>query len=140
MGRLGRRVRLALAILALALSWACATMPNGQVHVMQRGENLFRIARHYRVPVSDIVEANQIDDVTDIPVGTLCELLCPVSGKSLPRVGDVGDGSDAVYHAIYLTPKLSKGSMVCVSDIWGHYHSRIVDDFELISAWSNEEK
>jgi hypothetical protein len=26
--------------------------------------------------------------------------------------------------------------MVMVSDVWGHYHSRIVDDFELISAWA----
>lgn len=45
-------------------------MPNGQVHVLQPGENLFRIARHYRVSVSAIAEANQIEDVTDIPVGT----------------------------------------------------------------------
>jgi hypothetical protein len=27
--------------------------------------------------------------------------------------------------------------MVMVSDIWGHYHSRIIDDFELISAWAS---
>ena len=26
--------------------------------------------------------------------------------------------------------------MVMVSDLWGHYHSRIIDDFELISAWA----
>jgi hypothetical protein len=26
--------------------------------------------------------------------------------------------------------------MVMVSDVWGHYHSRIIDDFELISAWA----
>jgi hypothetical protein len=25
---------------------------------------------------------------------------------------------------------------VMVSDVWGHYHSRIIDDFELISAWA----
>ena len=30
------------------------------------------------------------------------------------------------------------GSMVMVSDLWGHYHSRIIDDFELISAWANK--
>jgi len=45
-------------------------MPDGVVHEIQHGENLFRIARQYRVSVSDIVEANQIDDVTDIPIGT----------------------------------------------------------------------
>ncbi|TMQ21034.1 MAG: hypothetical protein E6J91_03165 [Deltaproteobacteria bacterium] len=72
----------------------------------------------------------------DIPAGTRCELLCPVSGQPLDFVTEVGDGSDARYYAIYLTPQLSQGSMVMVSDLWGHYHSRIIDDFELISAWA----
>jgi len=73
----------------------------------------------------------------DIPVGTRCELLCPVSGQPLDVVGDVEDNSGARYYAIYLTPQLSRGSMVMVSDLWGHYHSRIIDDFELISAWAS---
>ena len=72
----------------------------------------------------------------DIPAGTRCELLCPVSGQPLDFVTEVGDGSDARYYAIYLTPQLSQGSMVMVSDLWGHDHSRIIDDFELISAWA----
>ena len=72
----------------------------------------------------------------DIPAGTRCELLCPVSGQPLDLVGEVEDGSGARYYAIYLTPQLSRGSMVMVSDLWGHYHSRIIDDFELISAWA----
>jgi hypothetical protein len=73
---------------------------------------------------------------TDIPPGTRCELLCPVSNRSLDVVGEVEDGSGARYFAIYLTPQLSRGSMVMISDVWGHYHSRIIDDFELISAWA----
>ncbi len=72
----------------------------------------------------------------DIAPGTRCELFCPVSKQPLDVVGDVEDGSDARYYAIYLTPQLSRGSMVMVSDIWGHNHSRIIDDFELISAWA----
>jgi hypothetical protein len=73
---------------------------------------------------------------TDIAPGTRCELLCPVSNQSLDVVGEVEDGSGARYFAIYLTPQLSRGSMVMISDVWGHYHSRIIDDFELISAWA----
>jgi len=73
---------------------------------------------------------------TDVPAGTRCELLCPVSGQPLDFVSEVEDGSGARYFAIYLTDQLSQGSMVMVSDVWGHYHSRIVDDFELISAWA----
>ncbi len=71
-----------------------------------------------------------------IPAGTHCELLCPVSKQPLDLVGEVEDGSGARYFAIYLTPQLSRGSMVMISDVWGHYHSRIIDDFELISAWA----
>ncbi len=72
----------------------------------------------------------------DIPPGTRCELFCPISKLPLDLVGEVEDGSGARYFAIYLTPQLSRGSMVMISDMWGHYHSRIIDDFELISAWA----
>ena len=72
----------------------------------------------------------------DVAAGTRCELLCPVSDQPLDLVGEVEDGSGARYYAIYLTPLLSRGSMVMISDVWGHYHSRIIDDFELISAWA----
>ncbi len=73
----------------------------------------------------------------DIAPGTRVELFCPVSRQPLDVVGDVEDGSGARYYAIYLTPQLSRGSMVMISDVWGHYHSRIIDDFELISAWAS---
>jgi len=75
---------------------------------------------------------------TPFPIenGTRCELFCPVSKQPLDLVGEVEDGSGARYFAIYLTPQLSRGSMVMISDVWGHYHSRIIDDFELISAWA----
>jgi hypothetical protein len=73
---------------------------------------------------------------TDIAPGTHLELICPVSGQPLPRVGDVEDGGGAGYFALYLTPQLSESSMVMVSDVWGHYHSRIIDEMELISAWA----
>ncbi len=72
----------------------------------------------------------------EIEKGTRCELFCPVSKQPLDLVGAVEDGSGARYYAIYLTPQLSRGSMVMVSDLWGHHHSRIIDDFELISAWA----
>jgi len=72
----------------------------------------------------------------ELPAGTVCELLCPVSGAPLDLVGDVEDGTGARYYAVYLTRQLSRGSMVMVSNVWGHYHSRIVDNFELISAWA----
>lgn len=73
--------------------------------------------------------------MVDIPRGTKCELLSPVSGKPLDRVGSI-DGSDAHWYAIYLSDRLSAGPAVYVSDTWGHFHSRIVDNNELISHWA----
>jgi hypothetical protein len=75
----------------------------------------------------------------EIAPGTHCELFCPVSRQTLDLVGEVEDGSGARYYALYLTPQLSRGSMVMVSDVWGHYHSRIIDEFELISAWASRQ-
>ena len=75
----------------------------------------------------------------DLPMGTRCELLCPVCKAPLDLVGEVEDASGGSYYAIYLTPKLSKGSMAAVSNVWGHYHSRVIDEFELISQWTAEE-
>lgn len=71
-----------------------------------------------------------------IAAGTRVELSCATCHQALDIIGDVGDGSGARYYGLYLTPDLSKGSMLMVSDLWGHHHSRIIDDFELISYWA----
>jgi len=54
-------------VLALA---ACASRPAGTVHVVQPGENLYRIALHYGVSVADIARANHIEDERQLEVGT----------------------------------------------------------------------
>jgi hypothetical protein len=76
----------------------------------------------------------------DLPKGTKCELFCPVSRQPLDRIGPVVVGGDAEYCAIYLTPRLGAGSAIYVSDVWGHHHSRIVDNNELISFWAAAEE
>ncbi|MGF1464783.1 MAG: hypothetical protein ACFCGT_01500 [Sandaracinaceae bacterium] len=73
---------------------------------------------------------------TDIPVGTVCELACPVSGEPLPKVGDIEDGFDAAYYGLYLTKKLDPSQVAAISNVWGHYRSRLITDDELISIWS----
>ncbi|WP_257463233.1 hypothetical protein [Archangium lipolyticum] len=73
---------------------------------------------------------------TDITPGTRCTLLCPVTKRPLEKLGPVDDGSGAEYYALYLTPKLSKGHAVAVTDMWDHFHSRIVDDEAVISYWA----
>ncbi|MCP4446636.1 MAG: hypothetical protein GY811_15015 [Myxococcales bacterium] len=67
--------------------------------------------------------------------GTKCQLFCPVSKQPLAQVFEVPDDQGTEYFALYLTPKLSQGSHILISNVWGHYHSRVVDNFELISSW-----
>ncbi|HVV82855.1 MAG TPA: hypothetical protein VHE35_07230 [Kofleriaceae bacterium] len=98
--------------------------------VLQAGD------RRGLVHLSPIHGDSRKEGFTDVAPGTVCQLLCPVSGQPLDAVGDVEDGTGATYYALYLTPQLSRGSMVMISNVWGHYHSRIVDNFELISAWA----
>jgi hypothetical protein len=100
--------------------------------------------REGQVHLSPIHGDNRKAGFTDIPIGTRCELLCPISKKPLDAIGPLDEGDakgdvEGEYHAIYLTPALSKGSLVMVSDIWGHYHSRVVHDFELISHWASRD-
>lgn len=95
--------------------------------------------REELVHLSPIHGDDRKSGLSDLPVGTRCQLYCPVSREPLPFVGNVEDGSGAGYYALYLTPQLAAGSTVMVSDLWGHYHSRIIDDFELISHWAAHE-
>lgn len=61
--------------LALSLAPGCASTPDdadsgaGVTHVLQPGENLYRLSLHYGVPVEAIQRANQIEDVTQLRVG-----------------------------------------------------------------------
>ena len=92
--------------------------------------------REGQVHLSPIHGDARKEGLSPIAPGTKCELFCPTSGEKLDAVGEVEDGSGALYHAIYLTPKLDKGAMVMISDVWGHFHSRLIDDMELLSYWA----
>ncbi|HXV36663.1 MAG TPA: LysM peptidoglycan-binding domain-containing M23 family metallopeptidase, partial [Myxococcota bacterium] len=79
--RMGGRVAMAGArgllglVLALGLALGCASTPDdadpsaGVTHVLQPGENLYRLSLYYGVSVEAIQRANQIDDVTQLRVG-----------------------------------------------------------------------
>lgn len=71
----------------------------------------------------------------DIPPGSKCGLFCPVTKKPLDKLGPVDDESGADYYAIYATKRLAQGPCVMISNVWGHYHSRIVDDLALDRYW-----
>jgi murein DD-endopeptidase MepM/ murein hydrolase activator NlpD len=83
--RMGRRLavlgirsaRVALWV-TIGIALGCASTPDarfskdgsaGLTHILQPGENLYRLSRFYGIPVDAIVRANDIDDVTQLKVG-----------------------------------------------------------------------
>ncbi len=95
--------------------------------------------REGQVHLSPIHADDRKVGMTDVADGAKCELFCPVSKQPLDRVADIEEDAETEYFALYLTPECSEGAMVAVSNVWGHYHSRIVDHFELISSWIGDE-
>jgi murein DD-endopeptidase MepM/ murein hydrolase activator NlpD len=47
----------------------CASYSTGRYHSLSKGENLYQLSRRYDVPVSALVKANRIDDVSALQVG-----------------------------------------------------------------------
>ena len=68
MGGRNRKGRTACLSILLLLA-ACATRPQGVHHVVQRGENLFRIGKAYGVPYRELARVNGIADASRIHVG-----------------------------------------------------------------------
>jgi murein DD-endopeptidase MepM/ murein hydrolase activator NlpD len=93
-----RRLPLTLALaLALLLAWpARAQEDSGLIHIVQPGENLFRIALRYGVTVEAIAAANGIADQRTIYVGQ--ELRIP--GVGSPALTDLDEGVSLVNHVV----------------------------------------
>ncbi len=67
----------------LAFGLACAsTSGRGVVHVIKPGETVYRLSRYYGVPVGAIVRANDIHDVSTVPVGA--RLVIPGATRQPP--------------------------------------------------------
>lgn len=84
-----RAARVLALALVLALGAACAS-PGGErgegtrvVHVVQRGENLYRIALHYGVSVEALMRENGIRDPRTLEVGA--RLAVPGARRAAPR-------------------------------------------------------
>jgi len=93
--RLGRRLTVAgirragVALwVAVVIALGCASTPDapdgpaGLTHILQPGENLYRLSRFYGVPVDVIVSANDIDDVTALKIGQRIWIPNPTRGAA----------------------------------------------------------
>jgi len=108
-----RVARLALCA-GIAIALGCASTPDGpesgdesagSMHILRPGENLYRLSRFYGVSVDAIVQANDIDDVTQLSVGQ--RIWIPGVKRSAPpeslAIGgaDGSGGSAADLHLIW---------------------------------------
>lgn len=80
-----------LALLMLVSVPALAQNPGESVHVVQPGENLFRISLRYGVSISAVASRNGISNVNLIFVGQ--RLIIPVGGTTPPVVPTANPGS-----------------------------------------------
>lgn len=72
-----------LGLPAILIAQEATPQPqNVTIHVVQRGENLFRIALSYGVTVDQIAQLNGITDPNNIQVGQ--RLLIPLTGSATP--------------------------------------------------------
>jgi murein DD-endopeptidase MepM/ murein hydrolase activator NlpD len=83
MGGVARR-RAAWGLPLAALLAACVSTPDGTLHVVRPGENLYRISRFYGVEVDALVRANRIRDVTALAIGQ--RLVIPGSHRAQPKL------------------------------------------------------
>jgi LysM repeat protein len=77
-----RRILTLGIVLALLLALATPAFAQGTIHVVQRGENLFRIALRYGVTVNALASANGLSNVGRIYVGQ--RLVIPTGGSANP--------------------------------------------------------
>ena len=88
-----RKILMLSIMLTLILSLAAPALAQGTiVHVVQRGENLFRIALHYGVTVNALAAANGLNNAARIYVGQ--RLVIPTSGNTTSGVHIVQRGEN----------------------------------------------
>jgi len=96
MRRSGGRAAVLLLLAALVLPSCQSTRSSGgeTLHVVRRGENLYRLSLYYGVPVSRIRRANRIRDAESLRVGSCLRI--PGTRKSQPRSALTPGGPQAV--------------------------------------------
>jgi murein DD-endopeptidase MepM/ murein hydrolase activator NlpD len=82
---------------AIAIALGCASTPDdsaGLTHILQPGENLYRLSQFYGVSIDDIVKANDIDDVTELKVGQ--RIWIPKANRGAAQKSLAAGGSGSV--------------------------------------------
>ena len=82
---------------------------------------------------------SKIGMIREVDEGTKCVIRCPDCEVELPRMAGCGceHGGDLV--GLYLRPGLQEGDVVGICNVLGCYRSRVMDKFELLSEFVENE-
>lgn len=72
--------------------------------------------------------------------GVPCELFCPSSGHALDKIPGMSTDEGGEFYAVYLTPRLGRGEMVAINNIWGNASSRMLSEDELLAILAEAEE
>src|SRR5512136_916432 len=97
MGCVMRRMVVAVALIGLLVSPLTVQAQGPMVHVVQAGENLFRIGLRYGVTAQQIAAANRLASVTQVYAGQ--RLVIPADGAASAPVYSSAATAQA-YHAV----------------------------------------
>jgi len=75
-----------------------------------------------------------------VEVGTRCVLKCPECEVELPKIAGCGCEHDGDLVGLYLRADLSEGDVVGICNVLGCYRSRVMDKFELLSEFVENEE
>lgn len=75
----------------------------------------------------------------EFEAGKCCVLTCPESGEPLDQIPGMGSAEDGHYFAVYLSPKLEKGELVAINDVWGVTSSQMLSEGELLKLYAESD-
>lgn len=75
----------------------------------------------------------------DVPLGAKVSVRCPECEVELPLIANCGCEGDGDLIGLFLSTDLSEGEVVGVCNVLGCYRSRVVDKWEILSEFVQEE-
>ncbi len=113
-------------------NWLFQGQPGIRLAVAQGGE-------HEDVTLSPIHGHHARHGGEDFEYGRSCSVTCPTCRVELPAHEEACLCGRGKLRIIYLTTWLDQGDVAMVCDVWGCQRSRVLDKFELLSEWVEEE-
>lgn len=144
---LGRRLRNALGVLVLCsalLGWAqgCATSPSGseRVHVVKKGENLYRISKRYGVSVASVKRLNGIGNVTELQIGTRLRIPHRGQGSNWGSSASSTSGKKPTSSSYDKNVSFSWPLKGKVTSSYGRRNGRLHEGIDIQTKWGTEVK